>query len=539
MTAQAGPLLPWQHPDALQYSSPSDHQQAEALPLRVSSSKPKAHSPEISLSALKASTDKHLKNRQAQARYRERQKEKNNRMAQMVTNSMQELAKAQAALQAEREAFAAEKKQWQDQAASERLQLLAPQPVEEFVVDPRRHSVAVVQKRMPPQLMAYINAKTATFNISVRVLGWQSSHVQNVLLADNLMGTTLAWIGAFQRAMRVLVQAYDAEPRQETLDTMGDLVRGLKHAFTFFWEQELQGSMWPSTLFNACAAALEEQWGQPAADLWRRCADAMRLTPAQKATLMKAYSKWQQQTAAAQHRSAHILPGMQALQQHSTIPLPFLAKEISEKILWKCELDQRRAAAELFNACADVIKPLQHGRMEIVVHPYKPDYLKLCEAIQQSLASPSLQATVDNANLQSITELPAARSHEDPTAGPCSVSSPFAASANAHPGNSTMASNSSGSSRDSLEAGTRQQQQQQQPSHCQAAGQAKAVLLADDRVLARDGLLPESVLSDVLWDFDGGLLKGAGDSAGIMRRNSWELQDVGLDVGIAHELLDL
>lgn len=45
----------------------------------------------------------------------------------------------------------------------------------------------------------------------------------------------------------------------------------------------------------------------------------MKLTKQQKATIVRAYQRWQQRTAAAQHRSANILPGMQALQRKGTV----------------------------------------------------------------------------------------------------------------------------------------------------------------------------------------------------------------------------
>lgn len=47
--------------------------------------------------------------------------------------------------------------------------------------------------------------------------------------------------------------------------------------------------------------------------------EAMRLADHQKTTIVAAYHKWQQQTAAAQHRSAHILPGMWALQSRGQV----------------------------------------------------------------------------------------------------------------------------------------------------------------------------------------------------------------------------
>ena len=53
----------------------------------------------------------------------------------------------------------------------------------------------------------------------------------------------------------------------------------------------------------------------------------MRLTPQQKANIVKLYQRWQQQTAAAQHRSAHILPGMSVLQNRSLVEMTFLDRK--------------------------------------------------------------------------------------------------------------------------------------------------------------------------------------------------------------------
>lgn len=72
--------------------------------------------------------------------------DRNERMACTLTLSLKELQRAQAALQAEQAAFAAEKQQWRDsmQAAARHVQLMAQQPVEEFILDPKRHSVQVL-----------------------------------------------------------------------------------------------------------------------------------------------------------------------------------------------------------------------------------------------------------------------------------------------------------------------------------------------------------------------------------------------------------
>lgn len=65
-------------------------------------------------------------------------------MAHMLKASLDVLTKAQVALQAERAAFAAEKEQWRTRVqAAERVQLMARQPIEEFVVNPHRHSFQV------------------------------------------------------------------------------------------------------------------------------------------------------------------------------------------------------------------------------------------------------------------------------------------------------------------------------------------------------------------------------------------------------------
>lgn len=76
----------------------------------------------------------------------------------MLTQSLEDLAKAQAALQAERDAFAAEKQRWQASAPAKTghmLQLTASDGDQDFVLDPNRHSLAVsvgpasVQLSMP------------------------------------------------------------------------------------------------------------------------------------------------------------------------------------------------------------------------------------------------------------------------------------------------------------------------------------------------------------------------------------------------------
>ena len=71
---------------------------------------------------------------------------RNEKTARMLSESLDDLAKAQAALQAERDAFAAEKQRWQASVPAKSghmLQLTAADDEQEFVLDPHRHSLAV------------------------------------------------------------------------------------------------------------------------------------------------------------------------------------------------------------------------------------------------------------------------------------------------------------------------------------------------------------------------------------------------------------
>ncbi|KAK9814044.1 hypothetical protein WJX73_010152 [Symbiochloris irregularis] len=398
----------WEQDDALLTtgwlsSSPLPNQASEPT-LQASTSEAKAPSTDPGLLVLNTGTAKHNRNRRAQARYRERQREKhdeNARTAHLLAESLGELARARAELQAERDALEAEKQRWQDreQSASDSLQLMTAQPVDELEFDPNRHSLLVVQLRLAKQMMPFLNIVLDVFKGSTKVLGWQESHID---IVNDLKTAINFWCETYKQALRMLVEMYDTQPREDVLVAMTHLVCGLRNAFKFFWQETLEGSLWPATLRHTCVAAIEEKWGQPAPNIHRRAADAMRLTPVQKATLVSAYRRWQQQTAAAQHRSAHILPGMQALQHKSPISMQYLDRRKSEQILRECEMIQRRAAAELYFTVTDEISPFQHAQMEVALQHYKPDALKLCEALEESLAGTSLQAFVDRANLLSM-----------------------------------------------------------------------------------------------------------------------------------------
>ncbi|KAK9813936.1 hypothetical protein WJX73_005613 [Symbiochloris irregularis] len=83
----------------------------------------------------------------------------------------------------------------------------------------------------------------------------------------------------------------------------------------------------------------------------------------------------------------------------------FLDRKTSEQLLHQCEMDQKRAAAELFFSFTSQLTAFQHARMEVTCQPYRSDPLKLCEAVEQSLVGESLQAALEQSNLQArITE---------------------------------------------------------------------------------------------------------------------------------------
>ncbi|KAK9809589.1 hypothetical protein WJX73_005085, partial [Symbiochloris irregularis] len=392
------PLLDWDQEDALHSSSPSEDVAHEAFPavMHASAANAKAHAAADHLNVATTGTDKRSRNRQAQARYRERQRDKNSRnekTARMLSQSLQELARAQTALQAEREAFAAEKKRWQADAHAKQpgrtgMQLTPSPDDQDFVLDPSKHSLAVVRQRMADQMMPYLNMKIDIFKESAKILGWQNPCVR---LTDDLNTAMFEWVVAFKQAMRHLLDMYDAQPSENNLENVTHFIGGLRKAFKIYWDNTLEGHTWPQTLLSACAAAIADKWGEPMTNHYQRCMEAMRLTPQQKQNIVKAYRRWQQQTAAAQHRAAHILPGMHVLQNRSMIDMNFLDRKTSEQLLHQCEMDQKRAAAELFFSFTSQLTAFQHARMEVTCQPYRSDPLKLCEAVEQSLVGESLQ----------------------------------------------------------------------------------------------------------------------------------------------------
>ncbi|KAK9809582.1 hypothetical protein WJX73_004153 [Symbiochloris irregularis] len=355
------------------------------------------HSPAAHLAVRHAGADKHDRNRQAQARYRERLREKNTKnehMASMLTVSMNELQQAQAALQAEQASFFAEKPRWLDsmQAAAQPVQIMAKQPIEEFVVDPFRHSIEVVRHRLADEIMPWLDVNMTLFNHCTKLLGW----TDEAIVSDSLCTFMVKWSLAIKAAMQTLLNNYTAQPSAENLRAIIPFTCQLRAAFGLYWHNMLEGHAWPQTIISACWSAISAKWGEPLDDTYiQHCIIAMQLNLHQKQSIVKAFHKWQQQTAAAQHQSAHILPGMQALQNKGRANMEFPERKLNEQTLRTCELAQKQAAAELHNAITSTVTPVQWLIIVANCQVYARDAIKICEATEQSLASDPQQARPD------------------------------------------------------------------------------------------------------------------------------------------------
>ncbi|KAK9809708.1 hypothetical protein WJX73_008399 [Symbiochloris irregularis] len=351
----------------------------------------KAHSTDARLIVLNTGTDRHDRNRKAQARYRERVREKHNRnaeMAQQLADAKKELAEVHAALQAERAAFAVERKRWQ-----EPLQPLAFQPLQEFVLDPHRQSIVVLQRcKLANQIMPWITAKLELMQKNMQLLGWQD---MGDLFTNDLCTVMVAWCAALKAAMRKLLAAHNAHPCKETLEAMAQSVH---------W-----------------------QWGEPGERHYDHCVEAMELTSAQKTKIAEAYHKWQQKTTESQHQSAAMLSCIQSLQHRSTVhskghalwqleddktsggwvDMCCVAHHLQQggQLLRQREAEEKTAALDLWYFVYNTLQPIQHVRMEVASQPYGVDFLRLCEAVEQSLARSSVQAASAMPSLQADSML--------------------------------------------------------------------------------------------------------------------------------------
>ncbi|KAK9814052.1 hypothetical protein WJX73_010759 [Symbiochloris irregularis] len=571
---QSSSLLDLQDQERL-CSSPSIDPVSDPPVFRLSAaaSKAKADNDTSEMIVLHTGTDKHKRNRQAQARYRERLREKHNRNQMMATRleeSLKELQNAQAALQAERTAFDLEKERWQDsmQAASQHLQLRASPPALEFVVDPHRHSIAVLRLRMPDHKMAWLYGMAEDLKASIKILGWQ--YPCNVL-TDDLCTVMFNWITAFKAASQKLLANHNAQPCEQSLSAMGQFIRQLRSAFQLYWRNIFEEDTWPQSIMQACSDCLFLKCGAPTHDHYRRCADAMRLTPQQQANIAKAYRKWQQQTAAAQHRSAHILPGMQALKRSTvdrttlgtqSIGLTFSERRKNEQVLHKCNMEQKRAAVELHAAWTSEITAHQYMVLEAAGQPFGTNTLRLCEAIVDGLSpveeARQVAAEPPSLQLNSETPTPDSRVYSLP-AGPGCLPPADAATGSQiipddrvyppqqlrtlqHPveGHPTMVSPGRDevlcSSSNSC-SGASERHNQQLPSHSELADHAGAAQALHGAPSDKDLLLTDTLLEDVLKDLDNHL--ATGNATVPSRQDSWELQDLshGLDIGDARELM--
>ncbi|KAK9809546.1 hypothetical protein WJX73_000307 [Symbiochloris irregularis] len=238
------------------------------------------------------STDKRNRNRQAQARFRERQRDKQVRHDKMLTQALSPPA-------------------------------LTAAPVLQNVF---------VHRGLAEEMIPYLNLKIDIFRKSATVLGWENPCA---LLIENLKTAVLAWCAAFRQALQVLLEAYDAQPCEEKLNPLTEFMYQVRDCFEAYWNHIREGAVWPHKLMHALTAGIEEEWGQPAPHLYRRAADAMRLTPTQHANLIQAYRN---------------IKGRR-------IDMDFLERKKSEQILRECEMDQRQAAAELYFTVTAEITP--------------------------------------------------------------------------------------------------------------------------------------------------------------------------------------
>ncbi|KAK9813911.1 hypothetical protein WJX73_004500 [Symbiochloris irregularis] len=395
----------------LQSSTARDREAAEKLSSRLQESGTAAH-----LVVRHSGTDKQTRNRQAQARYRER------------------------------------------------LRVMARQPVEEFVVDPHKHSVEVVRQCGAGEILPFLKVHVDMFQHCTQLLGWDDPCAT---LTDDLCTFLVKWTVALRAAMRMLLDNYTARPCMENLNAITPFTCQLRQVNGIYWHSMLEGHAWPQTIVSAYCATITATWGKPASDNHiKQCVEAMKLTLQQKANIVEAFRKWQQQTAAAQHRSAHILPGMRALQHKRAVSMEFSDRAKNEQVLRECEIEQKRAAAQLHSAYTNEIAPVQWGQLVLRCQPFARDALKLCEAIERSLAHDTQQAVPQHSRLQ-----PAA----------CSL---------------------------------------------QLAEHGQPEVAADSEGPVPAGLLADTDLDDILRDLS--MSVPAGSTAGPVRQNSWELRDLDL-----------
>ncbi|KAK9813999.1 hypothetical protein WJX73_008708 [Symbiochloris irregularis] len=355
--------LQWHQEADLQADLPSNSQ-ADSEKL---SSQPQVHNSAAHLMARHTGTDKHNRNRQAQARYRERMR-----------------------------------------AAAQHVQIRSRQPLEEFVVDPYRHSIEVVRHRMADEMMPWLEANMTIFNHCTQLLGWTG----HAILTDTLCTFMVKWSLAVKAALRTLINNYSAQPSKESLSAITPFTCQLRAAYGLYWHSMLEGHAWPQTIVSACNAAIVAKWGEPLnTDHIKQSVAAMQLNIEQKGTVVTAYHRWQQQTSAAQHRSVHILPGMHAMHKRGKASLDFGERQLHDQKLHECEMAQKQAAAELHNTITSTATPYQWVLVVCNCKPYGRDVLKLCEAIEQSMDCDVQQARQEHPDLQN-----AALGHEQPLA---------------------------------------------------------------------------------------------------------------------------
>ncbi|KAK9812456.1 hypothetical protein WJX73_001084 [Symbiochloris irregularis] len=194
-------------------------------------------------------------------------------------------------------------------------------------------------------------------------------------------------------AIRTLVEDVDARTINTALKRLEEYIEVLRAFQTSMWEGHVKEHPVCSVADAAWQEKVQRRHGQPPSNLAAKILERMALSHDQQSRMLALQQVWQQQVQAARQRVVRLVDVTQnfmQVQQAATSPntpqgaTASTSAAKAEMQLQLCLYEQREAASTLYAGVLQVLSPYQHAVMEMASHPYRVNILALCDALQRS-----------------------------------------------------------------------------------------------------------------------------------------------------------
>lgn len=331
-----------------------------------------------------------LRNRRAQARYREKRKGKNAEQEKMlqgvetvqaeVERLLADIEQSRASLEAERADFAAQKQAWQahmqtDQALQQPARWLSPDLSALALRSDDTYQVAIRKAGMSE---AFLDVSFAIACFVHRTCDWPLPTRDDInhYRLDRLFERK----AQHQLAIERLTDADGSAAAHAQLDEYAALVAGVTK--TLGWTSMTGGNAMARIMDTEFTQAGVRQYGLPPARHWRQAAARLRLSRGQCRAMLQLRDRWLSRRHAARLQIASLPIQMQSYLQHqpgaASWSYPASASSRAgvdcQTQLQACLQEEHKAAAEFFHGVRNkVLTSYQAAMLLRAAWPYKLD----------------------------------------------------------------------------------------------------------------------------------------------------------------------